>query len=203
LGRNPSITRAARALGVAAALGCALALSGCGAVEFQGKVFDYMGVSGDRKEADVRMSERPPLVLPPNLKALPQPGNSTAVATARPDWPEDPERAQKRVADTKKAQQAKAEAVNDPMNPYAGKETLLDKLFRRSKDQAEPVDDVPEPDPSDKEPGEAVASSPPKALKPHVPQEPMPAQAASPAAPSTYGTMSNPSADPAANRNLY
>ena len=51
--------------GLAAALAVTLALGGCGGIEFQGKVFDYMGLSGDREQADVRMAERPPLLLPP------------------------------------------------------------------------------------------------------------------------------------------
>jgi hypothetical protein len=191
-------------LRLAAALASTLALAGCGGIEFQGKVFDYMGISGERKQADVRMGERAPLVLPPNLRNLPQPGSTTAVATARPDWPEDPERVQERAVDAKKAQEAKAQQVHDPMNPYIGKETLLDKLFSRTKEKAEPVDDVPEPDPSDK-PSEAAASSPPTALKPHVPQEPMPNQdeAFTPPGSGTYGSISNPAADPAGNRNLY
>jgi hypothetical protein len=195
LGHSTSISRADRALALAAAFACAVALSGCGGVEFQGKVFDYMGISGDRKEADVRMSERPPLVLPPNLKALPPPGSGTAVATARQDWPENPERAQKRIASEQQAVKDKAEAENDPFNAYAGKPTLLDKLFGRSRNEGEPIDAVPEPDPADKSPqdrGEAVASSSPKPLTPHEPQAPLPEKPVQPETPDSYGTMSNP-----------
>ncbi len=131
-----------------------LALGGCGGIEFQGKVFDYMGLSGDRQQADVRMSERPPLLLPPNLHQLPPPGSGVAVATARQDWPTNPEVVQKQIAKVKADQQAEAEAQDDPTNPYAGKPTLLDKAFGRlwnkGNADAAPVDDVPEPDPSDK-----------------------------------------------------
>jgi hypothetical protein len=153
-----------------------LALGGCGGIEFQGKVFDYMGLSGDHQQADVRMAERPPLLLPPNLKTLPQPGTGVAVATARPDWPTNPEVVQKQVAKDKAVQQAAAEAQDDPTNPYAGKPTLLDKAFAKlwgkGDADASPVDDVPEPDASDKRPEDqdktAIASS----TGPKAPQMP-------------------------------
>lgn len=86
--------RAGRTTLLAATLATTLALGGCGGIEFQGKIFDYVGLSGDRQEPDVRLAERPPLVLPPNSKALPQPGSGVAVATAREDWPQNPELAQ-------------------------------------------------------------------------------------------------------------
>ena len=163
MGHSAAISRSDRALRLAAAIACTFALGGCGGVEFQGKVFDYMGLSGDHQQADVRMAERPPLLLPPNSKALPAPGTGVAVATARPDWPDDPEKAGKRIAKAKQAEDSKHDAVDDPANPYAGKPTLLDKVFGKSDDEVEPVADVPEPDPSDKTPSEggkgAVASA--------------------------------------------
>jgi hypothetical protein len=171
LGHNTITRRSGRATLLAAAFATTLALGGCGGIEFQGKVFDYMGLSGDRQEPDVRLAERPPLVLPPNAKALPQPGSGVAVATAREDWPQNPELAQKQVVDAKQAEQAKEEAKNDPINPYAGKKTLLDKWLGKKK-EPEQVDDVPEPDPSDKPPADqAVATAKPKPLTPHVPQD--------------------------------
>ena len=119
----------------------------------------------------------------PNLKQLPQPGTGVAVATARPDWPTNPEVVQKQVAKDKAAQEAQqeADAEADPTNPYAGKPTLLDKAFGKlwgkGDADASPVDDVPEPDPSDKRPEDkgktAVASSAgPK--PPQVPDAVMP-----------------------------
>ena len=36
-----------RPLGLAAGLSGTLALGGCGGIEFQGKLFDYAGLSGD------------------------------------------------------------------------------------------------------------------------------------------------------------
>ena len=170
LGHSGAISRTDRALRLAAGFACTLALGGCGGVEFQGKVFDYMGISGDRRQADVHMAERPPLLLPPNPKALPAPGTGVAVATAREDWPDDPEKVRKAIAKQKAAEDAKREAANDPSNPYAGKPTLLDKVFGKSEDETEPIADVPEPDPSDKRPEDgakpAVASAGPKPITP-------------------------------------
>lgn len=182
-----------RGLKLASALACVVCLSGCGAVEFEGKVFDYMGISGTRQEADVRMSERPPLMVPPNLNTLPAPGQSVAVATARQDWPDDPEKVRKRQVEEKQAKQAAVEAESDPLNPYAGKETLLDKLFKRNKTVEEPVADVPEPDASDQpSTGNAVAQNR-KPLTPHVPQAPMPDRnedGFTPGAPGSYENVS-------------
>lgn len=183
----------AAALGCVALLGCVTLLGGCGGVEFEGKVFDYMGISGERQEADVRMSERPPLMVPPNLNRLPAPVPSTSVAANRQDWPDDPEKVRKRVIEEKKAQQAAIEAEADPINPYAGKKTLLDKLFARDKTVEEPIADVPEPDASDRVPGSNVAQSDRKPITPHVPQAPLPNrndEQFKPAAPDSYGTVS-------------
>jgi len=202
LGHIAAISRGGRAFGLAASLAMSLGLGGCGGIEFQGKVFDYMGLSGDHQEADVHMAERPPLLLPPNLKQLPQPGGGVAVATARPDWPTNPEVVQKQVANDKKVQEAKQEAEADPTspyNPYAGKPTLLDKAFGKlwgKGTDAEPVDDVPEPDPSDKRPEDqgktAIASSTgPKA--PQVPDAVIPSAQDDPfhpAAPDSYKGVS-------------
>jgi hypothetical protein len=99
-----------------------------------------------------------------------------AVATARTDWPTNPEVTTKNIAAAKKAEQAKQEAASDPTNPYAGKPTLLDKLFARNTDGSAPVADVPEPDPSDKRPEDNTATAAnTKPLPPRVPEETPPA----------------------------
>lgn len=202
MGHAKAISGSDRALRLAAAFVCTLALGGCGGVEFQGKVFDYMGISGDRsQQGDPRMAERPPLLLPPNPKALPQPGTGVAVATARQDWPDDPERVRNRIAKQKAAEEAKQAAEDDPNNPYAGKPTLLDQVLGRNRGaEEEPIIDAPEPDPSDKRPEDrAVASSGPKALTPHVPQGPATGQDPfHPATPDSYKGMSSPSGNQSA-----
>jgi hypothetical protein len=171
LGHINRIVRVSRPALLAAALGATLALAGCGGVEFQGKIFDAVGLSGDRQEADVRMAERPPLLMPPNPTALPAPGSGVTAATAREDWPQNPEVTREQVIKAEKDQLAKEESARQPLHPYIGKPTLLNKLLP-DKSKAENIDDVPEPDPSDKPPeGEAVAHSKPQPLKPHVPHE--------------------------------
>ena len=165
------VPRASRPALLAAAVGATLALTGCGGVEFQGKIFDAVGLSGDRQEADVRMAERPPLLMPPNPTALPAPGSGVTAATAREDWPQNPEVTREQVIKAEKDQLAKEESARQPLHPYIGKPTLLNKLLP-DKSKAENIDDVPEPDPSDKPPeGEAVAHSKPQPLKPHVAHE--------------------------------
>lgn len=192
MGHIDTIASISRALTLAGALACAGALGGCGGVELEGKVFDYMGVSGDRTKVDPTMAERPPLMVPPNLNRLPQPSQGAAVAAARQDWPDDPEKVRTRIVEEKKAKQAKAEADADPINPYAGKETLLDKLFGDSKTVKEPVPDVPTPDPSDRAPDTSVAQSEPKPLTPHVPEAPLPDRNDEDFNPSAPDSYSNP-----------
>ncbi len=58
------------------------ALSGCGVddIQLNGKIFDAMGVnntSSVKKEVTVR--ERSPLVVPPGLEKLPEPGSQAAL----------------------------------------------------------------------------------------------------------------------------
>ncbi len=187
MGHATRITRAGRAAFLAAALSVTLALGGCGGVEFQGKIFDAVGLSGDLKQADVRMAERPPLLLPPDPKALPQPGSGVAVATSREDWPQNPELAREQVIKAEDDKMAKEESGRQPLHPYIGKPTLFDKLLPNKK-KAEEVDEVPEPDPSDKPiDGEGVAQAKPQPLTPHVPQEITPVDDAfNPAAPDSY-----------------
>jgi hypothetical protein len=180
-----------RAALLAAALGATLALGGCGGIEFEGKVFDAVGLSGvGQQTADVKMAERPPLLLPPDPKALPAPNNGVAVATARADWPQNPEVAQEQAIQAKKDERFKEEAQRQPLNPYVGKPNLFTKWLPFKKPKIE-VDDVPEPDPSDQPPeGEAVAQSTvPKPLTPPVPDAEIPDDSLfHPTAPDSYKT---------------
>jgi hypothetical protein len=65
-----------------------LALTGCDSVALEGKAFDWLGISGsalDEKRRDPKMVDRAPLVVPPSVTRLPEPGsgkaNSEAVAS--------------------------------------------------------------------------------------------------------------------------
>jgi hypothetical protein len=56
----------------------ALALGACDSIALEGKVFDWMGISPsalDDKRRDPKMAERAPLVVPPNVNRLPEPGS--------------------------------------------------------------------------------------------------------------------------------
>ena len=189
---------ARRGLGnIAAAVACAVLLGGCGGVELEGKVFDYAGLSGTvgGQKPDPTMNTRAPLMVPPNTQRLPAPTENRSVAASRQDWPDDPEKVRVREVEQQKAAAAEAEAKADPLNAYAGKETLLDKLFSggKKKSVAEPVPDVPEPDASDAIPGTSVATRP-RGITPHQSQAPLPNQnteAFQPAVPNSYKTNTN------------
>jgi hypothetical protein len=56
----------------------ALALGACDSIGLEGKIFDWMGISPsalDEKRRDPKMAERAPLVVPPNVSRLPEPGS--------------------------------------------------------------------------------------------------------------------------------
>lgn len=171
---------------LAAVLACAALLSGCGGVELEGKLFDYAGLAGSTgKKPDPTMSSRAPLMVPPNLQRLPSPTERRSVAATRQDWPDDPEKVRVREVEQQKAVEAETAKSADPLNAYAGKETLLDKLFKRKDTVVEPVADVPEPDASDAVPGSSVATRS-HGITPHQSQAPLPNQntdAFNPAAP--------------------
>ena len=64
-------------------LGATLALAGCGGdgVELNGKLFDWMGVSESANSATKRepkLADRSPLIVPPNMQRLPEPGSEGA-----------------------------------------------------------------------------------------------------------------------------
>ncbi|HWA80706.1 MAG TPA: hypothetical protein VG848_10415 [Acetobacteraceae bacterium] len=189
-----------RALALSAALAAPVCLGGCGGIEFQGKVFDYMGLSGiNQPKADPKMAEHAPLILPPDLHSLPPPGEGTAAVTARADWPVDTDREQRRIVEDKQAEEKKQQALVEPGNPYAGKPTLLDKLFTRKKVNDDQIVDVPEPDPSDKTPDEkareqkSIASTqlPPRPMVPDPVNKPPEEDPFHPSAPDSYKQMNS------------
>jgi hypothetical protein len=66
-------------ISAAAALTSMLALGGCGGiegVEFNGKVFDWLGISeAAQQKSEPKMADRAPLVVPPSVTRLPDPGS--------------------------------------------------------------------------------------------------------------------------------
>lgn len=68
----------------ALALGALLTLTACDSMNLEGKLFDWMGVSGSALEAktvDPKMEARAPLVVPPKLTRLPEPGSGKTADT--------------------------------------------------------------------------------------------------------------------------
>jgi hypothetical protein len=82
-------------------LASTLLLSGCAdGVDLNGKVFDWMGISPaaqDSRRFEPRIAERTPLVVPPDVNRLPEPG-SEAVPAPVVAWPDDPEQRRIREA---------------------------------------------------------------------------------------------------------
>jgi hypothetical protein len=62
-----------------AAVALTLALGGCGGVdgvEFNGRIFDWLGVSdAAQQKNEPKMADRAPLVVPPSVTRLPDPGS--------------------------------------------------------------------------------------------------------------------------------
>ena len=176
----------------------ALGLGGCGGIEFQGKAFDYIGLSDVGKlQEDVRMTERAPLLIPPNVKSLPPPGSP---AVSRADWPADTDKERKRLAALRKAEEEKKAAEAEPNNPYAGKPKLLDKLLGKSKSTEEgEMLDVPEPDPADKTAEDKARERASTTAATHKPVDQSlnaptpPDDPFQPSTPDSYKGMSNPS----------
>src|SRR5690606_15890996 len=81
---TPALQKAKRtAMNLAAGLAL-LALPGCGGVdgvEFNGKVFEAVGLTGALgKKEEPKTEPRAPLVLPPSTERLPEPGQGGASA---------------------------------------------------------------------------------------------------------------------------
>lgn len=70
----------------AAIVASALALSGCGGIDgidLNGKIFDMLGVSAaSQVKTEPKMADRAPLVVPPSVTRLPEPGSGKTEAEA-------------------------------------------------------------------------------------------------------------------------
>jgi hypothetical protein len=101
-------------LGQAAVLALVLGLGGCAdgssGVEFNGKLFDAVGLTGSLgKKSEEQVEQRAPLILPPPTEQLPQPGALAANApqpAANPAWPNDPEKSKAQREEALKQAQA-------------------------------------------------------------------------------------------------
>jgi hypothetical protein len=92
---------------IAAVLGGAVALSGCGSdgvgLEVDAPILNAVGLNlSTKKKDDDDLPERAGLVVPPSTEALPQPGSQTSASAAQ-NWPDDPDKRRKREAAEKTA----------------------------------------------------------------------------------------------------
>jgi hypothetical protein len=95
---------------IAALLAGSMALSGCAdggvGVEIDAPILNAVGLDlGGKKKEDADLPERTGLVVPPSTEALPPPGTQTAAA--RQNWPNDPDKNKKRLAEEKAAAEEK------------------------------------------------------------------------------------------------
>jgi hypothetical protein len=95
------LTRSGRWL-AGGAVAATLLLSGCAdGVDLNGKLFDYMGISPAAQEArkfEPKLAARAPLVVPPDVSRLPEPGSEAVPEPAQVAWPDDPEQRKVREA---------------------------------------------------------------------------------------------------------
>lgn len=113
-----ALLRARRLIGPAVVSIALLGLPGCGGVdgiEFNGKIFEAVGLTGalGGKREEPKTDPRAPLVLPPASERLPAPGEMAVAAPQQPDaaWPNDPDKRKASAAAAKK--QAQAERCGD------------------------------------------------------------------------------------------
>lgn len=108
---TPGLQKAKRSIGRLAVGLALLALPGCGGVdgvEFNGKIFDAVGLTGALgKKEEPKVAQRAPLVLPPTTERLPEPGENPGAAPVQTAqaWPNDPDKQRASDADAKKKAQ--------------------------------------------------------------------------------------------------
>lgn len=91
------MARIGNRLSLLALFAAAVALGGCGGVEFEGKVFDAVGLTDKKDKAEPIVKTRAPLVLPPR-QGLPEPNAQQASAVPE-NWPDDPDERARREAE--------------------------------------------------------------------------------------------------------
>jgi hypothetical protein len=122
-----------RCLVATAALVASLSISGCGGIEFQGKLFEAAGLStGSTRREEPILESRGPLVPPPRTGALPEPG-SAPPPQGHMAWPDDPDR--KKVAARQYEQQKQKELCdrqNSAVRPVGSADENIDPACRKS-----------------------------------------------------------------------
>ncbi len=135
-----------RPIAMAIAVAPALALGGCSdGTEFNGKIFDLLGVSSSAQEksrVEPQMARRAGLVLPPNAQRLPAPGSEEEAAAVALGSLNDPEKVKANAA-AERARLHKAYCTGDlswkdqvkdpnsvPKSPYGSCSSVTD-LFKK------------------------------------------------------------------------
>lgn len=90
----------------------AMALDDDGSENVFSAVLGLVGISGEKEDPTIDYRERPPLVVPPNRKALPQPLPPASQRNAA--WPQDQEVVRRREAATARAR-PRVDEVQDPV----------------------------------------------------------------------------------------
>jgi hypothetical protein len=74
----PPRSRPARSLLPVLGACLTLGIAGCGTddIQFNGGIFDAVGLNDAKKSGDAKLAERAPLVVPPSLDRLPPPGEA-------------------------------------------------------------------------------------------------------------------------------
>ena len=87
---------------------CALSLSGCSAddVQLNGKIFDVVGMTGSAPKKTPQLAERSPLIVPPGLEKLPEPGSGGAGPAAIAGIQDHDAKRQTSQADLERQQEA-------------------------------------------------------------------------------------------------
>ena len=147
----PHLQTSSRRWLAAGAVASALLLSACAdGVDLNGKVFDMMGISSsamDAKKTEPKVAERAPLVMPPDVSRLPEPGSGQA-PVAQLSWPDDPEARKAREAQERerlhqaycrgeaqwKERALNKQAVGAPRSPYGPCSALIGAVTNINKE---------------------------------------------------------------------
>jgi hypothetical protein len=148
----PSLHMRFQRTSAAAAVGCALLLSACAdGIDLNGKLFDTLGISSaamDAKRTEPKLAERAPLVMPPDVNRLPEPGSGQAPMIAQQSWPDDPvERKAREAQERQRLHEAycrgevqwkekvlNKEAVGAPRSPYGPCSALVGAVTNFNKE---------------------------------------------------------------------
>jgi len=154
--KSLSIKQFGKWLAAAAILPVALALGACSAddVELNGKLFDAVGLNNTTKSAEPKMVARAPIIMPPNLERVPEPGKpAEAVAsdvTAALNDPDQNEEQAKAELQRKQAEYCKtnyelakahgdkdADLATGPLGPCRGSVLTAIEQWNKSEDEAQ------------------------------------------------------------------